>query len=218
MSKRIATFAVLGGLAFFAAGCNLQGLSLFMPPFPFNTIAPEYPLFAADKEIKLAIVAGFSQSELEIREDLRAADRELPDYLGDMFRKQCAENRHSIKLVHQAEVRNYQLKALARGELSPVELGKHFGADYVLDLNIQSLSLFEKNIFPLKFRGQAEIAMHLYKIAAADGKHEVFSKVYCADDRLENDGANLDPAMLHGAFLMKVARDISRTFVAYRPE
>jgi hypothetical protein len=212
---------LIGGLAWVSIGCSPQTLSVFLMPFTDNNTPPEYKLFAADKEITLAVVTNFARPE--IHPDLQAADAELAELVAQAFRKRCTDNKHKIKIVPIAQVRSQELRQreLAGGELSGVEIGKNLKADFVLELTINSVSLYEKNTYPPMYRGKTDIAVNLYKVDVKDGEHKVFAREYPRIFPAGSgpiDANSMSPTMFRRGFLMKVANDVAKMFIAYPPD
>jgi hypothetical protein len=218
-SRRGWFFILLGGLACIAAGCNPQALTMFAMPFTDPKTPPDYKLFADNKEVTLVILTSFAQQAMQVREEVRPAEMELPEHVADAFRKRCQANKHKLKIVPQTEVHNYLQKELISGELSePVEIGAHFKADFVLDISIKKMSLYEPNSYPKILNGLTQIALTLYKVNVKEGEHKVYSKIDFSYTSSNPMFAEMDVATFRGGFLSKVARNISREFIAYDPE
>jgi hypothetical protein len=212
---------LIGGLAWVSIGCNPQSLSAFLMPFSDNNTPPEYKLFAVDKQITLAIVANFARPE--IHPDLQAADAELAELVADTFRKRCADNKHKIKIVPIAQVRSQELKQrqLTGGDISAVEIGKSLKADFILEMNVNYVTIYEKNTYPRMYRGQTDISVNLFKVDAKDGEHKVFTKEYPRIYPAGSgpiDASSMSSTMFRRGFLTKVANDISKMFIAYPPD
>ena len=207
---------LIGMLAWVSIGCNPQFISMALRPFDDGKVPPDYPLFAGDKEITLAIVTNFARPETN--PDLQAADADLAEQVASAIRQRCKENKHKLKIVPHAQVRGQQLKQQQRDATSPVELGKSLKADFVLDLTINSLTLYEKNYHPQMYRGRADIAVNLYKVEVKDESHKVFSKEFRRihpRDSPPIDAGSSSASSYRSLFLVKVASDISRMFIAF---
>jgi hypothetical protein len=208
---------MFGFFSWISLGCNPATLSMLMIPWVDNKLDPEYKLFAEGKELTLVIVSNFASPQLQ--PDLQPAEMELAEKLSSFLRKRCVENKHKIKIVPYAEVRSYQVKQWVDGNPSPLDIGKKFKADFVLDLNIQSMSLYEKRAVTPLFRGETEITINLYKVNATDGDHKVYNKDYRGEGApTPFDAGTTSAATFRGMFLTKVSRDISKLFIAYPPE
>ena len=164
-------FVVLvGGMAWLSVGCSPQSLTMFLLPFdgankqePECKLFPDKSLFAEGKEIKLVILSNFANAQFQ--PDIRPADRELADTLTEHLRLRCQANKQKLKLVPQADVQNFQMKGVADdGDVTPLDFGKKFKADFVLDLTIQKFSLYQEKSYPRMFCGNAQIGIKLYKV------------------------------------------------------
>lgn len=214
------SFVLLAGTAWLSIGCSPQTLYMFMMPFSDMNIQPEEKLFKDKKEITLVITSNFARPEL--RPDIQGADAELALQVAQAFRKRCADNSHKLKIVSDAQVRSQQLNQLTGGQLSPVEIGKHFKADYVLDLTINSFSLTEKDLYPPMYRGKTDLAISLYKVNTKDEDgHKVFAKELqrgFPSGPAPIDATSMTASWFRTLFLTKVAGDVAKTFIAYPPE
>jgi hypothetical protein len=210
-----------GVLAWVSIGCNPQSLSMLLMPFQGDDgVQPEYKMFIKDKEVTLAIVTNFVKPD--IRPDMQGADTELAEQLSMAFRKRCEENKHKLKLIPMAQVRSNQLKQqLDGGDYSPVTLGAALKADYVLDLSVNSFSLYEKGNISKMFRGTTDISINLYSVVPKDGVHRVKSKEFqCSHPRngVPIDAGSLSVTSYRNIFAATVANDIVKMFVAYSPD
>src|SRR5262249_55063869 len=163
-----------------------------------------------DRELTLVILSRFDQPAIE--PDLIAADVELAGHVANALRKRCADNKHKIKIVHDAQVRGELLNSPVGGELRAIEIGKKFKADFVLDLTILSMSLYEPNFSPRFFRGRTDIATALYKVDVKDSDHRVFYKDFHAEypSTGPKEQGNVPGVIFRNLFLPAVARDLSK--------
>ena len=219
MSTRssVAFLMLSGALVFCSIGCNPQMLTLALLPFDDGKQQPEYKLFAEKKEITIAIATSFARAQTD--PDLQGADSELADDLETSFRLRCGENKHKIKFIPHAEVRSQQLKQSFSRDGNPVALGKSLKADYVLDVTINSLKLYDKIYGAKMFRGRGDLTINLYKMDVKDGSHRVFSKEYTRvhprEDRPSIDAGASSAAAYRNLYVGKIASEVSRMFIAF---
>lgn len=203
--------------AWLSIGCNPAMLTMFLLPFTDNKKDPEHLLFAADKEITLVVLSKFS--ETETRPDYSPADVELGESVAGALRKRCQENKHKLKLIPQPDVRSHYLSQLAQdGDTSPVAIGKKFKADYILTLNIDSFSLYQKDALPRMYRGTARVNIDLYNVNAKGEDPLAFHTTHNADfggSRVPIEVGNRNPADFRHMFVRRMARDVSRMFIAF---
>lgn len=212
---------VLVGMAsWISIGCSPQSLSLLIMPFTDTNLPPDYKLFAENKEITLAILSNFARAE--VHPDLQAADAELADQVAFMIKKRCADNKHKVKIIPNTQVRSEQLKQqVSGGIVSPIDIGKGLKADYVLEITIDSFSIYEKNYQPPFYRGKSDLAVNLYKVDVKDGDHKVFFKEFprmYPSGSGPIDASSMPPATFRRAFVSKLANDVSKLFISYPPE
>lgn len=205
---------LVGFMSWASLGCNPSTLSFLAMPWVDDKVDPAYKLFAKDKEITLVILSNFAHPQLQ--PDIQPAEMELAEKVATALRERCSANKHSLKLIPYAEARSYQVKQWVDGNPNPLEIGKKFKADFVLDLSIQSFKLFEPRSSPPLFRGEAEITVNLFKVDVKDGDHKVFNRDYRGEGSpTPFDAGSTSPATFRAQFLSKMSRDIAKMFIAY---
>jgi hypothetical protein len=210
---------LIGFSAWVSLGCNPQSLSMLLMPFQGeNLTEPEYKLFAKDKEITLAIACNFAKAD--IRPDMQGSDIELAEQISAAFRKYCEERKHKLKLIPIAQVRStYVKQQLDAGDPSPRNLGAVLKADYVLDLTVNSFSLYEKGNISKMYRGNADISINLYKVDAKEGEHfgKDYQRTHPRSD-IPIDSSAYSVTAYRNLFAKVIADDIVKVFIAYPPD
>ncbi len=210
-----------GFFAWFSIGCNPQMLPFL---FPDDLVQPEHKifkgekeyLFVSEKEVVLAVLCHFTEPPL--RPELAGADIELADLVAQTLRKNAQASKHKLKIVPNSEVRGFFHKQLATGHVNKVDLGKHFKADYVLELSVGQMSLYEKNTFPAMFRGNTDIIVDLYEVNSKDADHKGYTKDFRTQypgARGPIDAGTANPGQFRGLFLNRIAGDISKLFIEF---
>jgi hypothetical protein len=211
---------LFGALSWLSIGCNPQMLTMFLMPFQDGKKDPEYKVFADSKEIKLVVLSHFDTKPFQ--PELIPAEQELATSVCESLRERCTANKHTLKLIPQVEVRNFQLRQLSEdGAIAPLEIGKKFKADFVLDLSIEEFDIYQKRSVPRLYYGSTQVNIKLYKLAKDDNS-EVFSSRY-RNEYNPNKGVplevgNSNPAGFRNLYLKRVSRDISRMFIAFDPD
>ncbi|MSU79279.1 MAG: hypothetical protein EXS16_14450 [Gemmataceae bacterium] len=210
-----------GFLAWCSIGCNPATFGFL---FPEDTIQPEHKifkgekeyLFVGEKEVTVAVLCHFERPPL--KQELAGADIELADLVAQTLRRNAQDNKHKLKIVPASEIRGAFHKQLATGHVNKVELGKQFKADYVLEMSIGEMTLYEKNTYPAMFRGNTDIVVDLYDVNSKD----VDRKIYTKDFRTQYPGTSgpidagtANPGQFRGVFLLRIAANISKLFIEY---
>lgn len=208
-------FPLLGLFAWVSLGCNPQSLSVMLNGLSGDRVDPEYKMFTSKDEVTLVLLTYFDPPEL--RTEVEPVEAELTDKLEKFIRSRCQENKFKVKIVPDVKVRSYVMKEKAEGDLSPTGVGRHFKADFVVDVAIQSCEIYEKMMLPPHYNGKATIALKIYKVK--DGEQPVFTKsyngAYPGDRGVPKEAISMPVAQFRGYFMNLLARDISKTFIAF---
>jgi len=208
---------ILNGILL-ALGCGPANLAMFIAPFMDNNLPPDYKLVTSSKEVTVAVMATFSQQE--DRRELLTADSELAEQVALHLQLRAKANKEKVKIVPVSQVRNYLERPGKRNTVSPLDVGKHFKADYVLELEVNSLSLYKKLSHNQFYLGNAELEVSLYDMHKDEGEHKVYNKPYRCEypGSGPRDVGDCSQSQFRSLFLTKLAREISKLFIAYPPD
>jgi len=216
VDRRWRLAALLLGAAVCGIGCNPATLSYFLLFGKEDKNDPDCQIAAKDKEIKLVIVAAYSG--LETRPELVQTDHELAERLTQALDKRFAENKEKVKIVTASQVKQFQNKHPDWREWTMHDIGKHFGADYVLSMEINAMSLYEKGSFNRLYRGQTEIALIVTDMSKPAGEDKKWDGFYTttypgARGPIEAEGSGV--VQFRTLFLNHIAKELSKKFAAY---
>jgi hypothetical protein len=214
--KAHARWWFLAGLvAAASAGCDPWTTAYFL--LPEMKDPAELRRLASDDKKKEVRVAILSHTELETRPELIQADRQLAEYLAKQLRERCAENKEKVNVVPLRRVEEY--KSSHPHWRDPLEVGRELKVDYVIYLEINSLSLYEKGSPNMLYRGRANISVSLVDVNHPDDvpEQKEYTDTYPSDAQGPID-ASLDtnPMQFRAAFLTYVAKRLSWNFTGHR--
>jgi hypothetical protein len=209
--------AGLIGLTGLGAGCN----PFMLPAFLFGPEPREearLKKLASDKkkEVKVVILPYMGP---ETREEFIGADYLLSDLLARQLKKLFDFNEEKVKIVPPHKVEEFKnTHASWSKEVDLQEIGRHFKADFVIYLEINSLSLYEKGSANQLYRGRAKLRVSVVDVNDPDdvplGRD--FAYVYPSDAR---GGMAVDidtpPSVFREQFLNYVAKQIAWLFSAH---
>jgi hypothetical protein len=209
-----ALFLSMTGLV---VGCNPQALNFLLMPFVDDKEQPKCKLASPDKkEITVAIVTTFAN--LETRPEMLPIESELSDRLAAEMLKLAKDNKEKIKFVPTFKVRSL-MNQDASGSLSRKEIGEKLKADYVLNLEIHAISLYEKGSANLLFRGKTEISITCIDVHKPRDEGVAFKediiREYPGAARYAVDAGNSSVLYFRTQFLSVLSQEIARFFVAY---
>lgn len=207
------TCLLLGAL-WFSVGCNPTTLGLLLAPWVDDKIPAKCKLSSKDKEVTIALVCNFTNPVT--RMELIAADNELAERLIHAANKSFKDNKEKVKFVSLGQVRAYQAKMSAGGVVSDQEIGKHFNADYVLGLDINSMDLYAYKSSQL-FQGRTNITVRVSDMSKPAGEGIIFDQPYMTEFPRQgpDDAGNGNVLQFRARFLTRVASDLTRWFSAY---
>jgi hypothetical protein len=207
--------AFILGTFWVSIGCTPATLSMFFLPFVDDKIPPRCKL-AKKQEVTVCIVTNFAS--LETRSDVIPAESELAHLVAAQLRKRTQENREKVKVLPPS--RTFSLNQAGDGP-SLYEIGKRAKADYVVALEIQNLSLYEKNSNNMLYRGNLDMIIRVVDVTQAEGEGTILNEPYRGEypgALGPVDAAEMNVQQFRARFLNKVAGDVARMFTAYPPE
>jgi len=155
-------FLLVLGLLGLAGGCNPLMAPFFIfspePTFP----AEFHPLVAKDKsqEVRVAILTYMG---METNPELQHADRELTLLLAGKLQELCANNGEKVTVINPLKVEEYK-NSHPDWNQQHVELetvGRDLRADYVIYVEINSLSLYQPGTARQFYQGKANLTLSL---------------------------------------------------------
>jgi len=136
-------------------GCNLISLPYFLLFGYDDRYEPACAVFDKPKEqIKVLLVAAVAP---ETHQEFLRADRVLCELLARYLAKQYKEAKVKVVLVPMNQVENYKDKH-PNWQSDLIAMGDCFHADYVINLDLDKLSLYQPNSMGQFFQGHAEVA------------------------------------------------------------
>ena len=150
-----------------AAGCNpITALALLLGGRQ-DKVPPEYALEPASgkKEIKVLVLTSAS---LNISEDFIGADRMLASEFTKTLSESAKANKQKLTVVPTSQVEKYkQDRPGSWRAQDPTKIGKHFEVDYVIDLEVLRLSLYQPKSREL-MHGRVTVGVAAYNLNKPD--------------------------------------------------
>lgn len=197
------------------AGCNFGSLAYFL--MPEQRLDAKLRHLASTDEKKKPRVVIFTHAPLDLDTDFLHADREIAENLARHLKELAAAFKDKVEIVPQRQVEEYKNTHPNWKGQEQTEIGKKFNADYVIYLEIHSLSMKKPKDIDL-LNGNANITIHLTDVKNPDDSpmHEPFNFKYPPDERggVAIDG-DTHPTQFRQDFLDRVARRLVHYFAKY---
>jgi hypothetical protein len=201
-----------------AVGCGPSSLAMLFAPFVDDRTPPKYKLAKDDKEVTVVIASRFEN--LEVRPELMTADQELAEALAAQLRNRFKENKEKVKIVPPLRARPYLLKLKEWDSANLQKVAETFQADYVIQIDVQRLSLVMPNSYNSLYQGHADLEVTLYDahqpFLEAVLHKELYRCEYPTSRPIDTTGSS--PNQFRIMFVTKMARDLARWFTAYPTE
>jgi hypothetical protein len=216
--KRWGLFGVLALVAL-GAGCNLLSVPFFLfgPEPRFEARMQKLASEDKDEEVKVAILAYSSQ--IDTRLEFIRIDSDLSRHMANSLKQWCAYNKEKVKIIPPRKVDEYKQLHPDWHSEDLEKIGKDLGADYVIYLEIRSISIAQKT-YDLLLKGNAEIGITLVEVNPKDegfgNKTENFICTYPSEAAgyVENF-ANGDKLVFRDAFYRYMGERLAWYFTSH---
>ncbi|HEV8059175.1 MAG TPA: hypothetical protein VGP68_04860 [Gemmataceae bacterium] len=210
------TLAALMLVGALTAGCQLMALPYFFLPGMEPKRTPEFPLASTEKD-KVVKVLILSQASLETRPEFLRVDRDLAQMLSQEMQTTFKKNKEKVVMVANSQVEKYKDEHPNWKAMQAVEIGKNFHADYVIELEVNQISLYEPGSYNTFFRGRCDISMVVHDVHKSS-EGPVWTGEYSTEfpkARGPIDASSGSVAQFRQKFLGVVARELSWRFSAH---
>lgn len=206
-------------LLLLAVGCSF-GCSLFsVPTFLLGGESKQPALLkkiaAGDKEVTVVVL---TSTGLETRPEFLRADRDLANLVVRQLREGLKANGEKAKFVSPGKVEEFKNNHPDWKKLDPSEVGSHFGADYVIDLEVNRLSMYEPGSANLLYRGRAELTVSLVDVNHLDEDPERRELTITYPGEVTGGAVSVDdktPQLFKAEFFDRIATQVAWQFTAH---
>jgi hypothetical protein len=205
---------VLGAVVL-GIGCNPLKMCYFI--FEPDPIAPpKCPIACSGKDVKLVILTAHA-GPLPTSPQLMRADWDLSWRLTQLLEERYRENKDRVTIVSPTQLKNYQNSHPGWRSLPPQEIGKHFKADYVLNLEINTIRLADRLNEKFLYQGFADITVTVTDVHKPVGEGEVFSFPYAVEYPKSTplEVTEMGRQQFQAKLIDRIARDLVLFFAAH---
>jgi hypothetical protein len=217
---RWARRAVWGTLAVvMTIGCNPLATFAFLThrdtPLP-----AKYPLFPKDSprskkdEVKVAVFVdpGIGQTY-----EFAGAPGVVASEMAKRMPEMAKENKRNLVVISPQKVNEYKMKNPTWNKQNPIVWGKALGVDYVLDVHLTKMSLYQPGNENMLYEGRAEVEVELYDVAAG-GEPEYYVHPFSYPRTGFLDATTIPVGTFKKKFLERLAVEIAQYHLDYLPD
>jgi hypothetical protein len=204
---------LLGGVV--TLGCNPLTMPFFMMYGIDSKLPAKFPL-AAQKvkgdEVKVVILTTF---ESEVPIEFIGTERQLASDFCRALQAGCKENRERVSVVEYNVVEKYKVDHPNWQNQGPAKIGEHLGADFVIQVAVSNLRLYEPGSTRTLFRGRADMDVQVIDVHRPD-ELPVFDRGITAEYPTDPKPAgDSNPASFRRQFLEHLATELTWLFTPH---
>lgn len=170
-----------------------------------------------DKELKVLVLCGMGNG---VAADLAGSDGELARILAKMLPVLAKDNKENLSVVPPGEVDKYKMKHRNWRSMHATAIGKQLGADYVLEVTLGNVGLYQPQSGNRIYEGRAEVSVQVYEVAAGAGEPKYsYPHQYTypkTGQMIAVDGT--DVKVFKSRFLERLALELARKHIDYKQE
>ena len=203
------------GLAFISSGCNIMSLPYFLLMSDPKHEAELQSLAPKDKKTEKKVII-LTYGKLDLRPELINSDREIAFTVEKNLKALNSANGDKVSIIPSRKVEEYKSSHSDWQDRDPAEIGKHFKADYVVYLEINSLGIYELGSGGTLYRGRADINISLIDIKNPDESQPSrnFTCQFHRESRMQVTASDQSPMEFRQTFLDYVGKRIAWKFAA----
>jgi hypothetical protein len=213
--KKFGLSLTLMGLAFISSGCNIMSLPYFLLMSDPKHEAELQSLAPKDKKTEKKVII-LTYGKLDLRPELINSDREIAYTVEKNLKALTSANGDKVSIIPSRKVEEYKSSHSDWQDRDPAEIGKHFKADYVVYLEINSLGIYELGSGGTLYRGRADINISLIDIKNPDESQPSrnFTCQFPRESRMQVTASDQSPMEFRQTFLDYVGKRIAWKFAA----
>ena len=212
-------------LAVATIGCNPLNIAGFIFARDEKVPAPHPLTFAKDgpkKDKEEVVVLVLAQVAHGGNPQFATVDRDLAGKLARQLPEQAKENNKDkklkIKVISPTQVDKFKMANPKWKTMPPGEIGKNLNADYVLEIYLEKMRLFQPNTQNAIYEGRAEVSVSIYEVGAEGGDFkDRYEMPFAYPKTGVRDAAAIPESEFKKLFLENLTSEIIRHHVDSRP-
>jgi hypothetical protein len=202
----------LGLLAFASMGCSPSTLWFLMRGDDKREPMHPLPCKEGKDEVTVALFAWGSPA-LGMDPSFAGAERELATLIGQRMAAETKGDRRPIRIVEPSKVE----KAKRQPGQDPRTMnlaaaGKELGADYVIDLTVNSMSIYQPEFGREFYQGRAQLQVVVWDTDKPDAPYQDYFHPSIGEQK---STAVLSPAGYRKYFLNRVATELAHRHIPH---
>jgi len=211
MNRRRTKWAILTALmAFTTMGCGATTLAwMFQGDGTVQPVSP-LPVKKGKESVTVAILSN-ADPALGMDPAFAGAERELATLIGRRMIEGTVKEDHPIRIVDAGKIEKIRAKA-GGGWQNPAAIGKQLGADYVIDLTLKSMSIYQPEYGREFYQGRANVQVVVYD---TDKPDEVYQEYIHTEMLPQQSTATVSPAIHRKKLIEQLGHSIAHRHIPH---
>ncbi|MCI0702143.1 MAG: hypothetical protein L0241_13755 [Planctomycetia bacterium] len=167
---RVAVWGTL--VALFAIGCNPLNVAAYFLARE-EKVPARYPLEfdkeGPKKDKEEVAVAFLTQKAPGAGREFATADRDLAEKLAKRLPEMAKESKKKIRVISPTQMDKFKIANPRWKELGTAEIGQKLGADFVLEVWMDKMRLYQPGSQNNIYEGRAEVTVRIYDVDGPEG-------------------------------------------------
>lgn len=189
-------------------------------------IPAEYPLRPKegpkkdkDEEIKVLVICG-QRPGGGIPFEFAGLDRELATTIAKRMPEEAKANKEQVAVIPPAKFDKFKIDNPNWRTMRPDQIGKRLGADYVLDVMVANVQVYQPGSRNMLYEGRAEVEVLVYDLIGGSGEpqhypHQFIYRPNHTPDATDSTGVNLN--LYKQGFVDRLAMEIVWKHLEHKP-
>lgn len=211
-------FAIaLVALTFTATGCNPLTGAYFMLFGVEDKVPADFRVGSTGKNANhVMIIVTMIQ---DAKTDLLGIERQLETAICKQLEAECKANKEKIKIVPVYKVEEFKANNPGWHTTRVTEIGRQFDVDFVIDIEVKNMYLYEKDSRKTLFHGRGAINLTVTDVAKSSEEGPVHQRQLLVEYPKAKGPIPADDDMsverFRELFVQKIAQDVSWQLTAH---
>lgn len=151
--------------------------------------------------------------------DFAGAQDALAAELARVLPEMAKENKQKLTVVPPAQVNKFKMKHPNWKYMHPTEWGKHLGADFVLTIHLDNMSLFQPGSQNSFYEGRADVTVDTYEVdrGVEEGPKYTYTHGFAYPKTGFRDATSKPVSAFRREFIENLAVELARYHVDHKP-
>jgi hypothetical protein len=219
-SYRWARRAVWGTLAVvMTIGCNPLATIAFLTHRD-TPVPAKYPFIDPDdskKEKEEVVVALFVSQGTGQSFEFAGAEATIASEMGRKIPEMAKENKQKVTVIPLAHVNKFKMNNPTWKNMHASAWGKKLGADFVLEVHLDKMRLYQPGSSNQLYEGRAEVSVFMYDVAEGAAEPKYYIYPYSFPKTGFRDATSIPLGTFKKDFLERLAVELAQQHIDYKP-